>query len=249
MTDLNGKTLIVTGASRGIGRAVAERCAQEGAYVGLNFLRSADAATELRNRFPENTELLPFDVADYDDAQRQIRAFAERRQCLDALVNNAGVVRPRLFVSRRALSGIPEELLVNTLGTMICTHAALPFMIKRKAGVIINISSCAVRDPAPGQAIYVASKAAIEGFSRAVATEYSSRGIRSICLRLGPVDTDMLRTAVGDEAMNTSIPAKTLSNRLATPSEVAELICSLLTGMSALATGSVLDFTSGYSRL
>jgi 3-oxoacyl-[acyl-carrier protein] reductase len=244
---LAGKAIIVTGGSRGIGRAIAESCALNGAIVGVNYLHSELAAHELRERFPDNIELLRFDVGDYETAKRALLGFIKRHHKLDALVNNAGISRPHLILSQRNLSRATEEFRVNTLGTMGCTQIALPSMVKNKYGIIINMSSCSVKQPVPGQASYAASKAAVEAFTRAVAVEYASRGVRCICLRLGPVETDMLREAVGEIGMTTTMPQHTLLKRLSSPSEVADIVRALIVGPYALATGSTLDFTSGYS--
>jgi 3-oxoacyl-[acyl-carrier protein] reductase len=247
MTVLSGKNIIVTGASRGIGRAIAESCASSGATVGVNYLHSEKSAEELREKFPHQVELLRFDVGDHTAAKPAISDFIARHGKLDVLINNAGIHRPHLLVSRRDLSGASEELRVNTIGTMNCTHIALPSMVKNRQGLIVNISSSAVCQPAPGQAAYAASKAAVEAFSRAIAIEYSSMGVRCLCLRLGPVETDMLRQAVGDNGISTTMPEHTLLKRLSTPLEVAEIIQMLLAGPNSLATGSILDFTAGYS--
>jgi len=246
MTMLCGKNIIVTGGSRGIGRAIAESCASAGATVGLNYLHSERSAEELRERFPNQIELLKFDVGDHAAAKPAINDFIARNGKLDALINNAGIARPHLFASRRDLSTATEELRVNTLGTMNCTHIVLPSMIKARQGLIVNISSVAVVQPQTGLAVYAASKAAVEGFTRAIAIEYASRHIRCVCLRLGPVETDMLRNAVSEEAFSRQMPDHTLVKRLSTPDEVAQIVHMLLTGPSALATGSILDFTAGY---
>jgi 3-oxoacyl-[acyl-carrier protein] reductase len=249
MTVLSGKKIIVTGGSRGIGRAIAEACASSGATVGVNYLHSEASAHELREKFPGQIELLKFDVGDHAAAKPAIINFIARHGKLDALVNNAGIARPHLFASHRDLSGATEELRVNTLGTMNCTHIVLPSMIKSRDGLIVNISSVAVTQPQAGLAVYAASKAAIEGFTRAIAVEYASRRIRCFCLRLGPVETDMLRDAVSEEAFSKEMPDHTLVKRLSTPDEVAQIIHMLLIGPGALATGSVLDFTAGYCLL
>jgi 3-oxoacyl-[acyl-carrier protein] reductase len=247
VTALSGKSIIVTGGSRGIGRAIAKSCALHGAIVGVNYLQSDGPAETLRERFPENVELLRFDVGDHVAVKRVMLGFIERHQGLDALVNNAGILLPHLLISQRDLTSAAKELRVNTLGTMNCTHIALPTMVKNKQGIIINISSSAVCQPAPGQASYAASKAAVEAFSRAIAIEYGSRNVRCICLRLGPVETDMLRNAVGDDGMTTKMPEHTLLKRLSAPTEIADIVRMLLSGPNALATGSILDFTAGYS--
>ena len=247
MKTLSGKIIVVTGASRGIGRAIAESCAHDGAIVGVNYLNSHDAAESLRTQFPSTVELLKFDVGDYQGTQVAISEFIKRHGRLDVLVNNAGIFRPHLLISQRNLDKAHEEFRINTFGAMGCTQVALPYMVKNKGGIIVNISSCAVTQPQAGQATYAASKAAIEAYSRAVAVEYAKKGVRCICLRLGPVDTDMLRGAVGDIGMKITMPEHVLLKRLLTPAEIAESLRSVLTTSVAMATGSTLDFTAGYT--
>ncbi len=161
-------------------------------------------------------------------------------------MNNAGATNPHLLIARPDLSGAERDLRVNTLGTMHCTRLALPAMIKARRGLIINISSCAVVRPGLGQASYAASKAAVEAFTRAIAVEYASRGITALCLRLGPVNTGMLRGAVGEDSVATAMSQHVLSGRIAEPSDIAQIIQLLMTTPGALATGWILDFTAGY---
>ena len=222
-------------------------CAQHGANVGVNYLHSDSAAEELRERFPKNVELLRFDVGNYEQAKLGILRFIRRYRTLDALVNNAGIVRPHLAISQQHLTRANEEFRVNTFGVMCCTQAVLPCMVKNGCGIIINVSSCAVTQPVPGQASYAASKAAVEAYTRAIAVEYARKGVRCVCIRLGPVNTDMLRETVGDVGTTTIMPQRTLVNRLTAPSEIAEIVRALIVGPIGLATGSTLDFTSGYS--
>jgi 3-oxoacyl-[acyl-carrier protein] reductase len=243
---LLGRSIIVTGGSRGIGRAIVESCVALGAVVGVNFVRSQGPAQELLELYPENIELLCFDVGDHEAANRVMQSFIQRHSKLDALVNNAGVFAPHLLISGRDLSKAAEELRVNTLGTMNCTHIALPFMLKNRGGLIINMSSTAVPHPVPGQAAYSASKAAVEAFTRAIGIEYANRGVRCVCLRPGPVDTDMLRGAVGKFGMLADPLDQAPPRRISSPTEIADTVRMLLSGAKELATGSTLDLTTGY---
>lgn len=245
MCKLAGRSIIITGASRGIGRATVLSCIREGAYVGINYLQSDVAAEELKERYPASVALLRFDVADQDAASRKIREFSESRGRLDAIVNNAGVFRPRILLGNKELASVPLEIRVNLLGAMICTQAALPCLLKTKTGTIINVSSCAAIHPGPGQSIYAASKAGVEAFTRAIALEYADRGVRCMCVRLGPADTDMLKGA-GDNIYN-SMSNRTLLKRLSTPEEIGDFIAMLLTDSAAITIGAVLDLTMGYT--
>jgi 3-oxoacyl-[acyl-carrier protein] reductase len=244
MSKLSGHSIIVTGASRGLGRATVEACIREGAYVGLNYLHSEAEANEMLMAHPNAIELLRFDVTDHAAACSMIRGFVKRRGRLDAIVNNAGVLRPRLLLASKELGDVPQEIRVNLLGPMICTQAVLPQFLKAKSGTIVNISSCAVTHPDSGQSIYAASKAGVEAFTKAIAIEYANKGIHAVCLRLGPADTDMLRGA-GREVYE-SMAARTLLNRLSAPEEIGSFIATLLSGNAAMTVGSVLDLTMGY---
>src|SRR5579883_349267 len=125
---LEGKSIVVTGASRGIGRAIAIACAKAGAFVGLNYRDSEKEARTLHEEFPKQTLLLPFDVRDAVQAERAVGRFQEQRGHIDGWVNNAAVNRPGLLVSAE-LDQIREQIETNLLGPVICSKAVLPVMM------------------------------------------------------------------------------------------------------------------------
>jgi len=188
---LDGWRVIVTGASRGIGRAIAIACAAEGATVGINFHRSRDAASSLADQLGAAGVLLPFDVGNVAEVTSAFDAFVERTGGLDALVNNAAVVHPSLLVAA-ADEDVGAMVRTNLLGTVACTRAALPVMLRQRRGVIVNVGSIAASRPCRGQAVYAATKAAVQALAAAVDVEYARKGIRCEWLAPGPVDTDML---------------------------------------------------------
>ena len=146
--SLSGMRVIVTGASRGIGRAVAIACARHGATVGVNYHRSEAAARELLDTIGSGV-LLPFDVGDPEAARAGVGTFVERTGGVDALVNNAAIVRPSLLVSA-ADEDVEAVVRTNVVGVLNCTRAALAPMLAQRSGVIVNVGSVAAANPCRG---------------------------------------------------------------------------------------------------
>jgi 3-oxoacyl-[acyl-carrier protein] reductase len=245
---LDAKRIVVTGATRGLGRAIALASAREGATVGIQYRRSEGPAESLRREIAEATgreaHLLVFDVTDPDAIPRAVAEFAEREERIDAWVNCAGVSLPDL-VATSDVARIREQVDVNILGPIFCSRAVLPFMIRQRAGVILNVGSVAARAPSRGQAVYAATKGALESFTRGLAVEYGRKGIRAVCLAPGAVNTDMLRStkALGEDELLARIALR----RIATPEEVAELAVFLLSDRASYITGSVHPIDGGFS--
>jgi 3-oxoacyl-[acyl-carrier protein] reductase len=207
-----GRRVIVTGASRGIGRAIATACVRQGAVVGLNFNRSEAAARALAQELGPDAIPLQFDVGDTAAVNAAFTAFAAHAGGLDVLVNNAGIIRPALLVSAID-DDIAAVIRTNLLGTTLAQH--------QRRGVILNVSSVAAERPSRGQTVYAATKGAIEAFSRAVGVEYGRKGIRCECISPGPVDTEMFaatRALAGEGVLE-----QTPWTRFATPQEIADL--------------------------
>jgi 3-oxoacyl-[acyl-carrier protein] reductase len=240
---LAAKRVIVTGASRGIGRAIAMACAESGALVGINFHRGEDAAREVADLIGAQAMLLPFDVRDATAVAAAFEAFERHAGGIDALVNNAGIIRPALLASMSD-ADVDEVVRTNLLGTIFCTRAALSPMIRQRGGVLLNISSVAAARPVRGQTVYAATKGAIEAFTRAVAVEYGRRGIRSHCIQPGPVDTDMMaatKALVRDEILQ-RVPLK----RFVTSEEIAGLAVFLLSDRGRAITGGTYTIDGGF---
>jgi 3-oxoacyl-[acyl-carrier protein] reductase len=233
---LDGIRVIVTGASRGLGRAIAIACADSGATVGLNYNRSEADARAVADRLGLHGIPLQFDVADSAAVAAAFQRFIERAGGLDAIVNNAGTIKPALLVS--ALDHDIEAVIrTNLTGVIVCTRAALPHMLIQRRGVIVNIGSVAARQPARGQTVYAATKGAIESFTRAVASEYGRKGLRCECVSPGPLDTDMFaatKALAGENVLD-----RTPWTRFVTLDEVAAATVAVLSGRAHAPNGSV----------
>jgi 3-oxoacyl-[acyl-carrier protein] reductase len=244
---LEGKRVLVTGASRGIGRAIARACAREGAVVGANYHSSEKAARDLCEEIEQQEKhpahLVQFDVSSPDAVEKGVASFCELAGGVDVLVNNAGRFEGGLLATM-PLEAIQRMLSVNLAGTIYCARAVLPFFLQQRSGVILNLGSVSASRPNQGQSVYVATKGALEGFTRALAVEYARKNIRVLCLCPGPVNTDMMaatRALAGDRVEN-RIPL----GRLGTPEEVARFAVNLLSDQMSFATGSIYPFDGGY---
>ncbi|MGC4095253.1 MAG: SDR family oxidoreductase [Polyangiaceae bacterium] len=180
---LQGKRIVVSGATGGIGRAIARRCARAGALVGVHGHTQSDAARALAHELGGLS--LQFDVRDAAALEREVARFVAERGGIDGWVNAAGVHRAALLVNAES-DAIELQLDVNLLGTIQCTRAVMPHLLRQRQGVVVNLSSVAAVSPVRGGAVYAASKAGIEAFTRAVALEYGRKGIRAVCVRPGP---------------------------------------------------------------
>jgi 3-oxoacyl-[acyl-carrier protein] reductase len=246
MEDLSGKVVIVTGASKGIGRAIALRCAELGAMVGANYFRSHELAEELVAAHPERIRLLKFDVRDRAAVEDAIGGFVRDHGRIDTLINNAGIAVMGLLVKGVARLQVDEHIATNLLGPLLCSAAVLPKMLRQRDGTIINISSVAAVRPASGQTVYAMTKAAVEALTRSITVEYAGKGIRALCIRLGPVDTDMLRDVDHSNDLE-RYRSHTAVDRIADPAEVAQLVTFLMSCSSRYAAGSCIDWDGGYS--
>lgn len=239
---LEGRRILVVGASRGIGRAIALACAREGATVGVHYRAARSEAERVAGEIAgigPAPALVSFDVRDEPGVAAGFSAFGE----IDALVQCAGVTRPALLATA-SLDDLREVLDVNLTGAVLCARAVLPSMLTRRRGVILLVSSVAAVRPFRGQAVYAAAKAGVEALTRALAVEYGRKGIRVVCLRPGPVDTEMLestRRMAGEELVR-RVPL----GRIARPEEVAGLAVHLLSDEAAFVTGSVHPIDGGY---
>ena len=240
---LSAKRILITGASRGIGRAAALACAAAGARVGMNYHRSEGPARQLCEELGASSRALRFDVSDAAAIARGVDEFVEFAGGIDGLVNNAGINLPSLLVTATD-ADVASMVSTNLVGPILATRAVLPVMLRQRSGVIVNVSSVAAARPFRGQAVYAATKGGLESFTRAVAVEYGRKGIRCHAVRPGAVDTDMLaatKAMAGDDLL-----ARIPLGRLAGADEIARLIVFLLSDQAAYATGSIYAFDGGF---
>jgi 3-oxoacyl-[acyl-carrier protein] reductase len=244
--SLAGKAVIVTGAGRGIGRAIGEACLAAGATVGLN-VRSENAAAALAplaEAHVGRAHVLRFDVRDAAALEAEVARFRAAAGGIDGLVNNAGVVREALLLSA-SVDELRETLETDLMGPLLCARAVLPAMLERRGGAIVNVGSVAASRPSRGQVAYAAAKGGLEAVTRALAVEVGRKGIRVACIRAGPIETEMLaatRARAGDEEVLARVPLR----RLGRPEEVAALAVYLLSDAAAYVTGSVVALDGGY---
>ncbi len=241
---LDGKRIIVTGASRGIGRAIALACARAGAVVGAGYRTSEDDARALEREAPEGSvRLLRFDVREARAVEDAVARFREAEGRIDGWVNNAAVNLPDLLVATSD-ARVREQIEANLLGPIHGCRAVLPVMLDQRGGVILNVSSVAALRPVRGQAVYAATKGAIESLTRALAVEYARKKIRVHAIRPGPIETGMLdgtRALAEDEVLG-RVPL----GRLGRPEEVADLAAYLLSDRAAFVTGSIHTIDGGF---
>jgi 3-oxoacyl-[acyl-carrier protein] reductase len=244
--DLSDKTALVTGGTRGIGRAIVEALAEAGARVAFTYRSSADEAAAIVEELEEQgTEALSLqgDVADFDVAQTHVDAVLDEWGALDVLVNNAGITRDGLML-RLQEEDWDAVLDTNLKGVFNFSKAAYRPMM-RSGGAIVNISSVVGTTGNAGQTNYAASKAGIVGFSKSLAKELGSRGVTVNVVAPGYVQTDM--TDELDENTRETILDAVPLDRLAEPSEIADAVLFLASPAADYVTGHVLHVNGGLS--
>ncbi|NDJ18477.1 3-oxoacyl-[acyl-carrier-protein] reductase [Myxacorys almedinensis] len=243
LQQLQGKVAIVTGASRGIGRATAIALATEGAQVVVNYASSSSAAetvVEDITALGGDAIAIAADVSNADQVEALIASTLEKWGRIDVLVNNAGITRDTLLL-RMKLEEWQAVIDLNLTGVFLCTKAVSKIMLKQRSGRIINITSVAGQMGNAGQANYSAAKAGVIGFTRTMARELASRGITVNAVAPGFISTDMTADLKSDGILNL-IPLQ----RYGQPEEVAGLIQFLAAAPAAgYITGQVMNVDGG----
>ena len=243
MIDLSGRIAIVTGASRGIGRAIAQQLARQGATVvaaarGENARPVADEIVAAGGR----AEAVSLDVTDSAATDALVTATVERHSRIDVLVNNAGIARDQLLL-RMKRDDWEAVLATNLTAAFTLSQAVLKPMIRQRGGRIISISSVVGQSGNAGQANYAASKAGLIGFTKALALEVASRGITANVVAPGLIETDMTRALT--ESARDEWASKIPLRRLGTPADIASAVCFLASDEASYITGQVLAVNGG----
>jgi len=243
MFSLTGKVALVTGASRGIGRAIAQRLAERGALVVAAARGDhADACAKELAAAGHNADALSLDVTDAAALEKIPGAIVAKHGRLDVIVSNAGITRDQLLM-RMKRDDWDAVLATNLTATFVLAQAAMRPMLKQKGGRIIAVSSVVGQMGNAGQTNYAASKAGLIGFAKSLAREVASRGITVNVIAPGMIETDM--TAALPEPARAALTAQIPLGRLGSPDDVAWAACFLASDEAAYITGHVVAVNGG----
>ena len=242
---LAGQVAVVTGASRGIGRAIALSLAQAGAYVVLNYRGNQTAADTSLAAIVEQGgrgELSRFDVANESEIEQAVKKIVDGHNKIDILVNNAGVTADSLLMRISAVDW-DQVIGTNLKGTILCTKVVSRHMIRQRFGRILNMSSVAGQTGNAGQSLYAASKAGIIGFTKTIARELASRNVTANVIAPGFIETDMT-AKLSEQQREKSIQLIPLG-RFGTCQEVADMVVFLAGEKAGYITGQVFSINGG----
>lgn len=239
------KVAFITGATRGIGRAIALELAKEGYNIALNYRTENEALETLKKEISElGVECYPVqgDVSKAEDSERMTKEIIEHFEQIDVLVNNAGITKDKL-IQRMKEEEFTDVINVNLVGTFNITKNVIKYMTKKRYGKIINLSSVVGISGNAGQSNYAASKAGIIGFTKSIAKELASRNITANAVAPGFIQTDMTNVLKDEvkEAIEGTIPLK----RLGTAEDVAKVVKFLASDDSNYITGQVINVDGG----
>lgn len=242
---LEEKVALVTGASRGIGRAIAVALAKEGARVAINYAGNREAAEQVKQEIEQDggqAILVQADVADRAAVQKMVDAVIEAFGTIDVLVNNAGITRDNLFL-RMKEEEWDKVIDTNLTGVYNCTKAVAKLMMKKRVGHIINMTSVVGITGNAGQANYAAAKAGVIGFTKSLAREFAPRSITVNAVAPGFIDTDM--TAVIPEKAKEGILHNIPLGKMGNTSDIANVVLFLASDQASYITGQVIHVDGG----
>jgi 3-oxoacyl-[acyl-carrier protein] reductase len=242
MTDSERRVALVTGAARGIGAAIAERLAHDGACVVVADI-DLEAATEQARRIGNATFAMQLDVTDPAGPRSAVEAILQREGRLDILVNNAGVAGLAAPLAEYPDAEWRRILSIDLDGVFYCCKAVLPHMLERGSGRIVNIASIAGKEGNPNMPAYSAAKAGVIGFTKSLAKEVATRGIYVNCVTPAVIATDIL-SQLSDEAVS-YMTARIPMARTGRPAEVAALVSWLASEECSFSTGATFDISGG----
>ena len=239
------KVVLVTGGSRGIGRAIALKYAENGYNVIINYVSSKNDVIELEKEFSAKgieSLILKADVSNVNEVEGLVKNAIDKFGRIDVLVNNAGITRDGLLM-RMKEEDFDRVIEINLKGTFLVTKAVTPYMMKKRDGKIVNLASVVGVTGNAGQCNYSASKAGIIGFTKSIAKELASRNIRVNAVAPGFIDTDMTNVLGEDikKSINLQIPMK----RMGTSREIANVVYFLGSEESSYITGQVINIDGG----
>ena len=244
---LENKVALVTGASRGIGRAIAIQLAAEGAKVAINFAGNLAKAEEVKAEIESKggeVLLVQADVSNSESVEGMVSKIIEKFGRIDILVNNAGITRDSLLM-RMKDSDFDDVINTNLKGVFNCTKAVTKLMMKQRSGRIVNMSSIVALTGNIGQTNYAAAKAGIIGFSKSAAKEFAARGITVNVVAPGFIETDM--TAAIPEKIKENMLKEIPLGRIGSPDDIANAVKFLVSDDAAYITGQVIRVDGGMS--
>ena len=240
------KTVLITGGSRGIGKAVAIKFAEKGNQIIINYVSEKTDTEKLKNELLEagskDVLLIKADVSNSEDVKNMVKESIEKFEKIDILVNNAGITKDNLLM-RMSEEEFDKVIQINLKGTYLVTKEVTKYMMKKRSGSIVNLASVVGVAGNAGQCNYAASKAGIIGFTKSIAKELASRNIRANAVAPGFIETDMTNVLKEEikENINSQIPLR----RMGSAKEVAELVYFLGEDASSYITGQVINVDGG----
>ena len=240
------KTVLITGGSRGIGKAVAIKFAEKGNQIIINYVSEKTDTEKLKNELLEagakDVLLIKADVSNSEDVKNMVKESIEKFEKIDILVNNAGITKDNLLM-RMSEEEFDKVIQINLKGTYLVTKEVTKYMMKKRSGSIVNLASVVGVAGNAGQCNYAASKAGIIGFTKSIAKELASRNIRANAVAPGFIETDMTNVLKEEikENINSQIPLR----RMGSAKEVAELVYFLVEDASSYITGQVINVDGG----